>query len=529
MRGSGNDNFPGISEYVGISPPPIIGRILVVDDELEFISIFKRFLVKRGYEVLGAGSADEALELMEPHGFDLAFVDIQLPGMSGLELVSEIKRFAPSLPVVIVTAHSSVEYAVDALRLGASDFLSKPLKLDEVGSLVEKLILKRVSNYGMDIILETLSEQAEGYETLLLTGDRLTDLAAMRETYRSNADSNALYAYLASAASEMSPTGQVVVSVLNSESGAWTIKEAKGFAGMGPQVHAPPGTKNTEGETHIPPQVRAMLNSHLTSLVKHKRPLSTKDLTTVPMRIKGHVFGALHVFHFHRPRTMTAMEMGPYVALSEEASLCLENALLYEKIYENLVNSFRSMVDLVEYKDPYIKDHSKAVCLVASSIAREMGCSHEEVDALNFSCYFHDLGKVAIRDDIIQKKGPLSNEEYEVIKTHTIIGEKLLEPLSLFPMEMTVIRHHHERIDGSGYPDGLTGEETSLFARITAVADVYDAMTSDRSYRPAFPPEEVMAHLRSNAGKEFDPLVVEAFESVVRQNPQKDIRRALAS
>jgi HD-GYP domain-containing protein (c-di-GMP phosphodiesterase class II) len=107
------------------------------------------------------------------------------------------------------------------------------------------------------------------------------------------------------------------------------------------------------------------------------------------------------------------------------------------------------------------------------------------------------------------------------MKSHTIIGEKLLEPLDLLDIEKTVIRHHHERIDGSGYPDGLTGEETSLFARIVSASDVYDAMISHRCYRPAYPPGEVLQFLRSQAGKKFDTQVVEALDAVVEEQPHK--------
>jgi response regulator RpfG family c-di-GMP phosphodiesterase len=506
--------------------PPRLGRILVVDDEQESINVLGDFLSHKGYEVAGALSGEEALEIVEPGGFDLAFVDICMPGMSGIELVSELKQESPGLPVVMMTAYSTVECAVEAFRTGATDFLAKPLKLTDIDSIVEKLVQKRVSSPGVDSLLTVLSEQANDFGIdFTETMSQLRDLTELREACQSTGDTGALYEHLANAASRMISSGLAVVSVLDADSGSWAVGAAKGFErsnflglntfeGLGPDFRS-----------QIPPAIRQLIDSHFGSVMELHKPVSTLEMSTIPLRIKSGVFGALHLMHFDRQRPMSAMEMSPFEALANEVSLYLENVLLYDKIYENLVKTFKTMVDMMESKDPYIKDHSKGVCLLSSSIATEMGYSQEEVDMLNFACYFHDVGKVAIRDHILLKSGPLSDNDFEIMKSHTIIGEKLLEPLDLLDMEKTVIRHHHERLDGSGYPDGIRGDEISQFARIVAVADVYDAMVSHRCYRPAYHPEEVLKFLRSEAGKRFDARAVEALESVVLKQPHKGSRQ----
>jgi putative nucleotidyltransferase with HDIG domain len=500
--------------------PPRIGRILVVDDEPEHVCVLGEFLNHKGYEVSGAYSGEEALKLIEPNSFDLAFVDIRMPGMSGIELVSRIRHGSPALPIVIITAYSTVDSAVEAFRTGATDFLAKPLRLSDIESMLDKLVRKGVSNPGLESLITVLASQENGLDSeFARTMTQLKDLTSLWDSCQSTDDSNALYQHLANVASEMVTSGLVLVSVYDSDLGTWAVKAAEGFD----RLNLPSGNagenETSDLEPAIPPAARAIIDDHFIHVMKFHRPMSTTEMSTIPLRIRSQVFGALHLFHFGRQRPLSAVEMGPFEALANEVSLHLENALLYEKIYENLVKTFRTMVDMMESKDPYIKDHSKGVCQLACSIASEMGCSPEEVDMLNFACYFHDVGKVAIRDHILMNTGPLNEEDFETMKSHTIVGEKLLEPLDLLDIEKTVIRHHHERLDGSGYPDGLRGDEISLFARIVAVADVYDAMISHRCYRPAYPPQEVLEYLKSEAGSKFDAPAVEALGVVVQCQP----------
>ena len=508
--------------FAADSAGPSLGRILVVDDEPDHISTLEDFLGSKGYDVAGACSGDEALALAEPGGFDMAFVDIRMPGMNGIELVSKLKSNYPRLPVVMMTAYSTVDSAVEAFRTGATDFLSKPLKLTDVESMVDKFVRNRIAAPGVDGLFSVLTNKPDDYGAgVATTINQIKDLSELREACQAAGDRSALYEHLARAASSMIPSGMAVVSVLDSDSGRWTVGASEGLESYDFNERSKAGPKRSNSPSAVPQALRGLIDDQFNHVMKLHQPVSNRELSTVPLRIRARVYGALHLFHLDRHRPMSALEMSPLEALANEVSLNLENVLLYDKIYENLVKTFRTLVDMMESKDPYIKDHSKGVCELSSSVAAQMGCSAEEVDMLNFACYFHDVGKVAIRDHILLKNGPLSDKDFETMKSHTIIGEKLLEPLDLLDIEKTVIRHHHERIDGSGYPDGLTGEETSLFARIVSASDVYDAMISHRCYRPAYPPGEVLQFLRSQAGKKFDTQVVEALDAVVEEQPHK--------
>ncbi len=198
--------------------------------------------------------------------------------------------------------------------------------------------------------------------------------------------------------------------------------------------------------------------------------------------------------------------------LAERTGLTVENLMLYESVNINLMATLKALVRTLEAKDPYTGQHSQRVTRVAVGLARHAGCSPYDVEALNFAGHLHDIGKIGIRDQILMKPGRLTDVEYEIIKSHPVIGEEIVAHLGLLPMEKAIIRHHHERWDGGGYPDGLAGEDIPTLSRILAVADTFDAMTSNRPYRQAMDGEEALKEVVKNAGTQFDPAAVEAFK-----------------
>jgi HD-GYP domain-containing protein (c-di-GMP phosphodiesterase class II) len=148
-----------------------------------------------------------------------------------------------------------------------------------------------------------------------------------------------------------------------------------------------------------------------------------------------------------------------------------------------------------------------------------MRCSDKEVEILGFAGYLHDIGKIGIRDNILLKRSHLTDEEYDIIKLHPVIGSAIIGHVGSMHTGQAIIRHHHERWDGKGYPDGLKGESIPLLSRIMSVADAFDAMTSDRPYRNGSPGQEAIARIKQNAGKQFDRNVVDAFELVLKEMP----------
>ena len=165
---------------------------------------------------------------------------------------------------------------------------------------------------------------------------------------------------------------------------------------------------------------------------------------------------------------------------------------------------------ILEAKDGYTADHVRTTADLAVAVGRELGLPGFTLEDLRYGGMFHDIGKIGIADEIINKPGPLTDEEFELIKTHPAVGAEILAPIPFFAGVRAIVRHHHEHWDGSGYPDGLRGTRIPLGARIVLAVDAYHAMTSDRSYRKAMSHEAACRELRDNAGTQFDPAVIEA-------------------
>jgi putative nucleotidyltransferase with HDIG domain len=202
--------------------------------------------------------------------------------------------------------------------------------------------------------------------------------------------------------------------------------------------------------------------------------------------------------------------------LHERARLLLDS---YRRLEENALEAIESLNAAVDAKDPYTAGHSHRVQRIALAIGEELRLEQARLDALRFGGLFHDIGKLAVPDSILTKPAGLTDEEYEVIKRHPSDGAKIVEKFSRLRDAVPLIRHHHERWDGAGYPEGLTGESIPLEAGIVGLADAWDAMTTDRPYHRALTVEEAATEIRRGRGSQFSPAVVDAFFTVLRRRP----------
>lgn len=189
----------------------------------------------------------------------------------------------------------------------------------------------------------------------------------------------------------------------------------------------------------------------------------------------------------------------------------------YTNMRNLYIQTIKAIVAAVDAKDSYTRGHSDRVREMSVAIARELKLPEGEQEVIEYMALLHDTGKIGVSEAILNKPGRLTEEEYQVIKDHPVIGARIVSEVDLFKKASTIVRHHHEWYNGEGYPDGLQGEEISLGARIIAVADAFDAMTSERPYRRARSVEEALAELKANVGKQFDPRVVEAFVRLMQR------------
>ncbi len=184
---------------------------------------------------------------------------------------------------------------------------------------------------------------------------------------------------------------------------------------------------------------------------------------------------------------------------------------LYQQLQRGIYQSLLGLANALEAKDVYTRGHSERVGAASRRLATVLGLAPAEVETVARAGLLHDIGKIGIPESVLRKPGPLTTEEWALMRRHPVIGAQIVAPFEFFTAGAVVIRHHHERLDGSGYPEGLAGTAIPLGARIVAVADVYDALTSDRPYRPAMSVTDALAHLEAEAARSLDQEIVGAF------------------
>jgi putative two-component system response regulator len=312
-------------------------RLLVVDDMEAMRVALEECLRLQGYDVVSAGSGEEALELLRSQQFDLLLTDQAMPGLSGIELAELTARIRPDMPVVLLTGHTDVELAKTSLQRGASDFVTKPVNIRELPIVIERNLTRRR----------------------------------------------------------------------------------------------------------------------------------------------------------------------------------LEVARLKEREAQVLFAALKALASAVDAKDPHTARHSMRVSRLSMVLADALGLTSEEKYILELSAWVHDVGKIGVADHILTKPSRLTPQEFEIMKVHAVKGGEIVGQIEELIRVADIIRHHHERIDGAGYPDGLRGEAIPLLSRIICIADSFEALTSDRSYRPGAGRDHACAELRRHAGTQFDPELVGVFISKI--------------
>lgn len=253
------------------------------------------------------------------------------------------------------------------------------------------------------------------------------------------------------------------------------------------------------------------------NLLRFMRRGEITSALCVPMRTKGRIIGVVSANRIERKDDFTQDELTFFSLFANQAAMAIENARLYEELSTAYISTIKALIVALDERDPYTRGHSERVAMYAQMIAKEMDLSDKQIELLGIAGLLHDIGKMGIEDAILHKPGVLTHKEYEVVKTHPVKSISILEPIGYMTDILPLIRHHHERYDGHGYVNGLRGEEIPLGARILAVADSYEAMTSDRPYRRAMPKERAIRELKAGSGTQFDPRVVKAFLSVLEK------------
>ncbi len=511
--------------------------LLIVDDEPLNRVLLESILRVLGYESRSAANGQQALEMLDEN-IDLILLDVNMPEITGFEVVRRI-RAAESfsdVPVIMVTALSSMQDRLTAVEAGANDFICKPVDKTELSIRVaSQLKVKHaqdaVKTYQFDLeskVEERTQSLQEANEKLakLATTDALTGLANHRGLVshleavieQANADGKScgvLFIDLdhfkalndsfghAVGDSVLSELGQLLKRTI-AEEGAWGRWGGEEF------VCILPDTNYTEA-LDLAERVRSSVAQNVFNTGCHMTcsigvALSPGD-GTARSTIAEAADRAMYVAKaLGRNQVRAASDV-----LSSFAALRAENPSREDLALEGLV---QALMSLVEARDVTTAAHTNVVRALATRLAIAMNLSAEEVHFVALVGQLHDIGKVAVPDSILLKKGPLSADEWQIMRGHVGIGAEVVKRVPSLRVLSPAIRAHHEKWDGSGYPDGLVGEDIPLAARIVAVADAFAAMTADRPYRLAQSNEIALTEIYRLSGTQFAPEVVDALRSL---------------
>ncbi len=435
--------------------------ILIVDDDESTCRSLTLLFGEKGYEIETVGTGREAIERIEERFFNLVIADIKLPDMEGVELIGVCRQLHSDLVLIMITAYASLETAIRALNEGASAYVTKPLNVDAVLATVREALEKQrlvVENRGLyEAVKRELAERNRALKALQASE------ASLRNLITSNAD------------------GMIIVDkegiVHFANPAAETLFGREGDQFLGEAIG-------------LPIQAGKAAN---VEIMGTNGEVTTAEMSVADIEWEG------------RSAYLASVR-----DITERKRAAEELKRSYEKIRRIFEQTVKALASAVEMREPYTAGHQQRVTRVATIIAEELGLPEDQISGLRMAGVVHDIGKLSIPAEILSKTIPLTKIEWEMIKNHPRIGYEILKSVEFpWPVAETVLQHH-ERMNGSGYPQGLAGQDILLEARILSVADTIEAMSYPRPYRMPVGIEKALEEISQNRGILYDPDVVDA-------------------
>ena len=539
----------------------ITKKVLTVDDD-EFVrEILVAYLEDSGYEVLQAENGLLGLETFRREKPDLVMLDLRMPEMDGLEVLSHIIMESPDTPVILVSGMGTIGDAIKALKLGAWDYIAKPIH--DMGVLehaVNKALeradfIEQRKSYREHLEEEVKSRTAEVEERRLELEKAYNDLQAEVEVRKEAEEllssinleltmlSDCIHAVVRATDEQnlIEEVCRIIVEVGGYEM-AWVGfaeqdigKSVRPVAWMGKNDgfletveiswddcdlgRGPTGKSIRTAQPVV--NENTIENEDIVLWREELLKRGFKSSVALPLKHEEDVLGVLTIYA-SMPEAFDKSEIDRLMGLANDLTYGIralrtrieridaenEIELHVDKLQKALSGTIKVVASTVEVRDPYTAGHQRRVATLARAIAEEMNLPAHQVEGIFMAGVVHDLGKIYVPAEILSKPSRLNDIEFNLIRTHSQVGYDLLKTIE-FPWPIAKIVHqHHERIDGSGYPQGLFSEQILLEAKIICVADVVEAMASHRPYRPAMGVEKALKHIDEESGNLYDSKAV---------------------
>lgn len=501
-------------------------RILVINDDSKMCTFLSTLLKEEGYSVECVLKRKKGLKIAKKNYFDIIISDVEMLGVEvdGRGMMEKFKEDTPDTMVIVTAPHESFGRAKGALRLGAYDCMVEPFDKEEVLFTIKRGIEFRRAILKNKALTKTLEEQKVKLETKVR--ERTEELALIYRIGQEISSTLDLDKVLQAVVDKVSTTMNLeICSILlaSETTGELSIKCAKGL------------NRKIASRTHLrhgEPISGWVFRNNQAILVgdiekdprftrRNKERYYTHSFISVPLTVKGEPIGVININNKRSKEAFTEDDFRLIKEVAIEAAIAIENAKLFKSLQDVYLRTIDALTSAIDAKDHYTLSHSKKVTEYAVAIAEEMRLTAPQVEIIRRACQLHDLGKIGIHDYILTKPSKLTPKEWEEIKLHSLKGAEILEPLTFLNGVIELVRQHHEHYDGKGYPHRYKGEEIKLGARIMAVADAFDAMTTERPYRKAKSIKEAIEEIKRYCGTQFDPQVVEAFLRVIEKKKKK--------
>lgn len=448
-------------------------RILIIDDDAMNLKM-EKYILQNTYDVFCARSGSEGLALLKQQKFNLVLLDLYMPNMNGLEVLQKIRsdKEIADIKVIFLTSSGMKTDITEAIRLGALDFVEKPFVPTE--------LLERIKR----------AFEVEKKDSILVVDDDMMNLMLTKKILGIR--------YEVSCVS----SGQQALSYLRDTVPDMILLDLHMPEMSGLEVLEEIHKINTVAD--VPVIFLTADSDRKTEIEIFKA--GAMDYIQKPFIAEVVVRRISRILELYHYQQSLQQEVDRKTTELRESNRKVTNLSMQVAM---------ALVSAIEAKDQYTNGHSVRVAQYSREMARRLGKSMQEMNDIYYIGLLHDIGKIGIPDQIINKPDRLTEEEYKRIKDHPKIGAKILEKISEIPNIAVGAHWHHERYDGSGYPDGLVGEEIPEVARIIGVADAYDTMTSKRSYRDILPQNAVREELEKGRGTQFDPAFADIMLAMI--------------